>query len=281
MDDTIVIRQLNTISELEEASKLEGMIWGVDNPLCVDHLNTVSRNGGFVLGAFAQNQMIGMNFSCPGFLNGQAYLWSDTMGVKKEWRSKGIGEKMKRMQEEIAKEKGYSLIAWTFDPLETPNAYLNLSKLGAVTSTYYQDYYGAMEDSLNKGMPSDRLQVEWWLDRPKKWMLPEQQGESLIDWSLNEKGFPEPKRINEEFPKGEKLLISVPANYRSMIKEDLKLALKWRKITREVFEKCFALGWVAVELGLNRDSPVHDYVLVKRSQLSLPQPPWQRGEKNK
>jgi len=277
MDDNIVIRRLNTIPELEEVNKLEKLIWGVENPLCVDHLNTISKNGGFMLGAFDRDLMVGMNFSCPCFLHGQVYLWSDFMGVRKEWRSKGIGEAMKKTQAETAKEAGYSLIAWTFDPLETPNAYLNLSKLGAVTSTYYRDYYGAMNDNLNKGMPSDRLQVEWWLDQPKNQVLPDQPGDSLIDWCLNEKGLPKPLKIFEEI-KGEKLSVSVPANYRIMIKEDFGLALKWRKTIREVFEKYFSEGWAAVDLRLNLGGPVHDYILVKRAQLSLPQPPWKRGE---
>lgn len=277
MDDNIVIRRLNTVSEFEAANELEILIWGGQTPLCVDHLNTMSKNGGFVLGAFNKDQMVGLNFSCPCFLHGQVYLWSDFMGVRKEWRSKGIGEALKRVQAETAKKIGFSMIAWTYDPLETPNAYLNLSKLGAVSSTYYPEYYGAMKDNLNKGMPSDRLQVEWWLDRPKEQMLPDEQGESIIEWSLNETGFPEPRELVKELPKGEKLLLSVPANYRMMIQKDLKLALMWREITRKVLEKCFAEGWAAVDLSLGHNSQVHDYVLVKRSRLSLPQPPWQRG----
>jgi predicted GNAT superfamily acetyltransferase len=278
MDETIVIRRLHTNAEFEAVNELELLVWGGNNPLCVDHLNTVSKNGGFVLGAFSGDLMVGMNFSCPCFLHGQVYLWSDMMGIRKEWRYQGIGEAMKRKQAEIAKEAGYPMIAWTYDPLETPNAYLNLSKLGAITSIYYQEYYGPMKDSLNIGLPSDRLQVEWWLDPIKKDVLTNEPGENLIDWDLNDQGFPKPRGMFNDLPKGEKLLLSVPADYRMLIREDFQLALKWREITRDVFQKCFAGGWAAVNLILNIGGPVHDYVLIKRSGLSLPQPPWQKGE---
>lgn len=43
------------------------------------------------------------------------------------------------------------------------NARLNIAHLAARSSTYLVDYYGAME-GINKGLPSDRLLVDWYLD---------------------------------------------------------------------------------------------------------------------
>ena len=54
-------------------------------------------------------------------------------------------------------------MTWTYDPLESRNAYLNVHKLGAACRSYIRDYYGPMADGLNVGLPSDRLRVEWWI----------------------------------------------------------------------------------------------------------------------
>ena len=35
------------------------------------------------------------------------------------------------------------------------------AKLGAYTREYHRDFYGAMPDKLNAGLPSDRIYVEW------------------------------------------------------------------------------------------------------------------------
>ena len=59
--------------------------------------------------------------------------------------------------------QGIDLITWTFDPLEARNAWLNFGKLGAVCNTYLRNVYGNLQDGLNAGLPSDRLQVDWWI----------------------------------------------------------------------------------------------------------------------
>ena len=51
------------------------------------------------------------------------------LGIHPDYQSMGIGKKLKEEQRKFAKEMGYDLITWTFDPLESRNAYLNVSKL--------------------------------------------------------------------------------------------------------------------------------------------------------
>ena len=46
-----------------------------------------------------------------------------------------------------------------FDPLQRKNA--KLCMLKAFTSSYHVNFYGEMADGINKGMPSDRLEVTW------------------------------------------------------------------------------------------------------------------------
>ena len=56
------------------------------------------------------------------------------------------------------------MATWTYDPLESGNAVLNIGKLGAVCRCYLRDLYGTMPDVLNAGLPSDRFEVAWWIE---------------------------------------------------------------------------------------------------------------------
>lgn len=276
MDERIRIRRLESIPEMVAVTELEKLVWGSENPVCVHQLLSVSRNGGFLLGAFCEELMVGMLFSYSGFLNGQVYLWSDMMGIRKEWRSKGIGAQLKRTQAETAKAAGYPMIAWTYDPLETANGYLNIGKLGAICSTYHLDYYGDMEDQLNQGIPSDRFQIEWWLDHQKGFSLPQGRGEKANTWILRGDGLPQPGPIRE-IPPGNKLTVGVPADFQALKKKDFGLAKAWREITRRVFIQCFGAGWAVAGFCPGSNEPVHTYVLVPRGNLPVPKAPWQKG----
>src|SRR5699024_4480105 len=99
--------------------------------------------------------------SFPGYQGKEVYLCSHMLGIDPAYRSQGIGEQLKWEQQRIAKQLGYQVITWTFDPLQTRNAYLNLTKLRGISSTYVENCYGTLNDGLNKGLPTDRLEVAW------------------------------------------------------------------------------------------------------------------------
>jgi len=58
-------------------------------------------------------------------------------------------------------------IEWTFDPLETKNAHFNINRLGAISRAYIPNFYGITTSPLHRGLPTDRLLVEWHLDSPR------------------------------------------------------------------------------------------------------------------
>ena len=139
MQDGIVIRQLVTMAEITAMSEVERLVWETEDTCCIHQLFSVSKNGGILLGAYQKGEMVGMLHSLPAFFKGQAYLWSDMMGIRSKWRNMGLGRRLKEMQAEKALENGYRLIAWTYDPLETANGYLNIGKLGAICSSYVEN----------------------------------------------------------------------------------------------------------------------------------------------
>ena len=71
---------------------------------------------------------------------------------------------LKLFQRDEALGRGIRLIVWTFDPLELRNAHFNLNRLGAICREYLPNLYGVTTSPLHRGLPTDRLVVEWQLD---------------------------------------------------------------------------------------------------------------------
>src|SRR5699024_5776342 len=147
----MTIRSLTTLDELEDVQQLERLVWSME-PIPTHQTSTAIQNGGMMIGAFDGDRLVGFNYGFPGFRDGVAYVCSHMLGSDPVYRSRGIGERLNRTQRERALELGYTMIHWTFDPLQTRNAYLNLTQLGGVCYTYYPNCYGEMKDGLNAGL---------------------------------------------------------------------------------------------------------------------------------
>ena len=115
------------------------------------------------MGAWQDGQLIGLAYAFPGPI-GQAYLCSHLAAVAPEWQGQGVGRQLKLAQAQWAREHGYARIVWTFDPLQGANAQLNIGRLGAVCQRYLVNYYGDLDDDLNRGVSTDRFEVDWWLN---------------------------------------------------------------------------------------------------------------------
>lgn len=164
----IEIRQLRGLDELNEAVRLQKLIWGfADIELLPLRLFVVAQKvGGQTLGAFDGGRMVGFLLAIPGLKQGVMYLHSHMMGVLPEYRNRGVGRRLKLAQREEALSRGIRLIEWTFDPLELKNAFFNIERLGAIVRRYVLNQYGTTSSPLHGGLPTDRCVAEWHLDSP-------------------------------------------------------------------------------------------------------------------
>lgn len=274
MSKAFEIRVLNSQSDLKTVQKLEKRIWNM-NPLPLHQTITAMQNGGLLLGAFIENEMVGFSYSFPGFYQGKSYLCSHMLGIHPELQEKGIGAKLKQAQKEIAREMGYDLIVWTYDPLETRNAYLNLSKLRAICSTYIENCYGEMKDNLNQGLPSDRFKVEWWINSSH---VVDQNDVNIeeepfkLQWKTTDDDLPILYNIEEEIKKldqGKPILVPVPANFQPLKRKNHSLAMDWRLKTRKIFQVLFQNGYAAVSLIKSEDELIHYYLLIQRKDVNI------------
>jgi len=273
----IEIREVKTIEGLERIAELEERTWG-SSPIPVHQTLTVAKNGGVVLSAWDGEEMVGFLYSFPGFRSGETYLCSHMLAVSDSHRNRGIGYELKMEQRTVATQLGYRKIRWTYDPLESKNAYLNIVKLGAICSDYIVNCYGEMDDELNKGLPSDRFNVEWLIQSPhleqrQEWIkeLAYSEAGNLLSWQV-EAGLPVP--LTTDLAKVTQsglatLFVPMPTQIQAIKKANRLLALDWRLKTREVLQHAFAHGWAVAHVLTDCADDVHFYVLIQRSRLHL------------
>jgi predicted GNAT superfamily acetyltransferase len=145
--------------------ELEFAVWGFgERDVVPSQMYVVAlKIGGQVLGAFVEDRMVGFVLAYPGVRDGRPYLHSHMAAVLPEYRDLGIGRQLKLAQRDDALARGIPLIEWTFDPLQTRNAYFNICRLGVVVRRYLLDVYGSTSSPLHGGLPTDRLVAEWHL----------------------------------------------------------------------------------------------------------------------
>lgn len=262
-------RVLTTMEELALVQELDIKIWGMD-PVPLHQTSTVIKNGGLMLGMFDEEKLIGFSYSFAGMKDGKTYLCSHMLGIDPDYQSRGIGEMIKWKQREHAIKMGYDLMKWTYDPLETKNAKLNLSKLNGICDTYIENCYGNMTDKLNKGLPSDRFEINWHLNSEH---VREKQDISLEGAVMlnkiknNDEQLPVCQALENVATDADVYAIVVPKHFQALKLIDHTLAFDWRLQTREYFQKMFAKGFVVFHLEVQDDESI--YYLIEKSRLQL------------
>ena len=167
---SIEIRPANGWEDCLQCEALEKTIWWTpdgSDAVPASLLITVQKNGGLLLGAYEGSKMVGFVFGFVGVEGeGEAHHFkhcSHMLGVLPEYRGLGLGLELKKKQRDYLITQDLDLATWTYDPLQSVNAILNISRLGGVVRRYLRDAYGEMRDALNVGVASDRFEVEWWL----------------------------------------------------------------------------------------------------------------------
>ena len=152
MTEITSIRSLQNLNEMHGAVELQKTYWGSDLESVVPAhmLFSLATSGGQVIAAFDGDKMVAVLIgflgtdiqepSRPAMAN--LRIVSKRMIVLPEYRGLGIGYKLKKRQREFAMRQGIRLITWTFDPMLAANANLNIRKLGAISTSYLEDYYG-------------------------------------------------------------------------------------------------------------------------------------------
>ncbi len=246
------IRLLKGLAEFQECERIQKAVWGAVG-VASELLIVTQKYGGIVLGAFVDGRCVGFLYSFLARRHGRLIHWSHQMAVRASFRDRGLGFQMKMAHRRYALHQGIDSICWTFDPLQSRNAALNIRRLGGQAEDYLPDCYGHFPSLIEKGLPSDRLVVNWRIgsaavarrlrgERPTidSARLPlvnhtRRAGRFLVNQSVSS-GLRQPR-----------LLVEIPTNTDAMRARRLDLARRWRIDTRTIFQKYFHAGYNVVD----------------------------------
>lgn len=237
----IEVRELSGAAEMAAASQLWDRIWvrpepghEIDPALMV----ALAHAGSYLAGAFDSGRLVG---AALGFWGSPDYaaLHSHITGVLPSHAGVGIGTMIKNHQRTWCLDRGCDAITWTYDPLVSRNAHLNLNRLGARPERYLPDLYGDLGDDLNRGDPSDRLLVRWVLtadpppatDAPAAALLTAYEGAPVVGARL------------QDLDVARALSIAVPDDVAALRRRDPALASLWRMAVREALAPLLERGW--------------------------------------
>ena len=248
--------------------------WSGDLAVPANMLLAVVHNGGFVALGYAADDPEPAGFVF-GFLGIHDYHFrhhSHMLAVREKYRGTTLARELKEAQRDHCLDQGIEIIAWTMDPLEARNATFNFAKLGAYTREYHRDFYGAMPDKLNAGLPSDRIYVEWPIghDRTYKRLKGEDAPPTLEDAEREDIGYvlradgERPGAVADIAGEASHLLLEIPRSFQELKARDRALALTWRLAARDAFERAFSRGYAAVEFLRSNDG--------RGAYLLVPQP---------
>jgi len=261
-----VIKLLESPEDMTAIEALQRMVWpGSETDVVPAHmLITAIHNGGLVAGAYSADQLIGFVFGFPGIEftpdGPRPKHCSHMMGIHPQHRDLGVGFALKRAQWQMVRHQGLDHITWTYDPLLSRNAYLNITKLGAVCNTYRRSEYGEMRDGLNAGLPSDRFQMDWWINtrrverrlskRPRRPLKLDHFSKAdlqpLYSFYSEAGGWPRPPEHFSPLD-GKLALAEIPSDFGTLKDADFSLARDWRFFSREVFETAFSAGYIVTD----------------------------------
>lgn len=271
------IRPLRTTDEFRACVVLQEETWGEGFSERVPPalLKVAQILGGVAAGAFAPDgSLVGFVFGMTGVRDGELVHWSDMLAVRRGIRDSGLGTRLKAYQRSVMLERGVTKMHWTFDPLQSRNAYLNFGKLGIVVREYARDMYGETDSPLHRGIGTDRFVALWLMDseRVRRRLDGAERGPGADALGAC------PAVLGATHPDGDRprtpgrvllgladpaVSVAIPADVSSLMVESMELAVAWRQATRTVLTHYMDRGYEVRELV--RGEHTSHYLLFRES----------------
>ena len=238
----IAIRECVSIEDFQQCVELERAVWkDADIGIMPIRLYMISRTcNAPTIGAFeSSGRLVGFVHTMIALIDKRVVYHSHLAAVVEGLRHRDIGFRMKLAQREHAIKSGVSLIIWTFDPLQSRNAHLNINKLGTIIRRYEVNYYGeGLSSVFDAEVPSDRVFAEWWVS-------------SLHVESVLAGNRPRPDEPVES--------VVIPGDIAEVRAGSVEDHRRWRQHVREDFKNKLADGLIV--RGFEREGETSSYLL--------------------
>ncbi|MGE5325937.1 MAG: hypothetical protein ACM3NO_02765 [Deltaproteobacteria bacterium] len=271
---SIRVRALKTLEEFRACERIQLAVWG-NLAVGSELMSVTAKYGGAVVGALAGDKVVGFIYAFLAHRQGRLIHWSHMMAVEPRYRDRRIGFRMKLVHRRLALEIGVKSICWTYDPLQSRNANLNIHRLGGTVDEYIPNCYGRFPSRIEKGLPSDRFVVDWRIATPavarrletKRTRQPRLASlPSANETRTNPRGLLENASLRLKL-KAPRIAVRIPENTDAMRARDMALAERWRLETRRIFTTYFARGYRVLDFVASEGSSGRDvYYVLSRTR---------------
>ena len=240
-------------------------------------LMTIAETGGQLLAARADdtNRIIGFTLAFlarndgpkkhKGIPDGELFFASHLAAVLPAHQG-GVGYELKQAQRLDSLRRGIRWVQWTYYPMLTKNASLNLRKLGARCYKFVENKYGGLGGRIYEGLPTDRLVVLWDLAGREQAQFPD---DAVALVRRGEGGRPvldEPALLRAAGVGGpDSVICPVPSRFEELRQTDLEAARAWQVTFARVATTLLTpqANWSIANFRLSEDRSQGEYLFVR------------------
>lgn len=261
----VEIRHLEALHDMAEVESLFERIWGPGG-ITVPLLRSLALSGNYVAGAWAHEHLMGASVAflspdAPPGAGDEPALRSSHLhiaGVAPSAQGTGIGYALLCHQRTWAMERGIGQITWTFDPLVRRNGWFATVKLGARCDSYFHDFFGYLNDPINRWDFTDRCLARWDLleTNPRGNPPADEADPGLVEraptiLSEGHAGEPVIAPVGWHNRSHEVLLCQVPSDAHSLRRSEPRLAREWLAALRGTLARALNGGYVWTSMTSN------------------------------
>lgn len=250
-------RRLGKPEEFRQLEEVQSAAFGSgpEGSLTIPLQRALQDNGGLVLGAFVDIHLVGFSVGFLGWDGHRLYHYSHMTAVRPEYQNHRVGLRLKGYQREEVLAMGLEEVRWTFDPLRSRNAMLNIRRLGGRPTSYLSHYYGQLHDAANEGLETDRLKLVWAITSPAvvtrlEGRFPTKEEDQdrwvssspVIRTEPGESGIRLPIEVTE--PTGPSAHLEIPFDVELVRQHEPKGLWRWRHAVRDAFRAAYDLHYV-------------------------------------
>jgi predicted GNAT superfamily acetyltransferase len=250
----VQIRVFRDLPDMAEAEAMFERVWGPGG-VTVPLLRTLALTDNYVAGAWAHDQLIGASVAVMASRTGRRTCHLHIMGVLGPAQGSGVGFALMCHQRAWAAEHDVDEITWMFDPLVRRNGWFATVKVGAKAVAYYPDFFGYLNDPVNRWDYTDRCLARWDVDSdpPPTSEPPEPEpGEDalliLTDDDTGQPALTDPSWVDNP---PATLLCQVPADAHTLRQSNPKLAREWLSALRGTLGRAIEAGYEATSMTRN------------------------------
>lgn len=270
----ITIRDIDGQIEMKAVEALQKEVWGGPDldVVPLTQLIAAKASGGALIGAFDKSHLVGFAYGFVGYEEGHLTHHSHMLAVKQSYRTFNVGYDLKLAQRDRVLQQGIDRMTWTFDPLQSLNAYFNFNKLGVVSDKYFVNFYGEEAGSFLHQNGTDRLWVTWLLDSLRvrvRLEMPLASFDRELPSLIAVGAELEPIR-NELDLDSEQTVIEIPGDINKIEQTFPDIAVRWRTETRWAFNKLLAKSYLvgAFHRAKRGDDEIGRYVLCRNKTVA-------------